>query len=569
MPDAPAPTRTGAPAGDGAPAVPPAGTAGDPDRVPWPVAAVAAAAVAVGLVLRFVAGSPLWLDEALSVDIAALPPADLLDALARDGHPPLYYLVLHAWMGLVGTDDAAVRSLSGALAVVALVPAWAVGRRLGGRRLGALAVAVLALSPFALRYATETRMYALVSLLVLVGWLLLDDVLSARPGGWRPVLLAAVSGALLLTHYWALFLLAVVGALVLARAWRAGAGPERRAALVAAASLALGGLAFLPWLPTFLEQAAHTGTPWGSPLRPTEVLGVTVQDLAGGGLRDAVAGAGVLSVLAVLGVAGRPLDDRRIEVDLRTRPPGRALGAVAVGTLLLGSLVGVATGATYASRYAAVVLPVVVVLVALGIATIRQVWAQAGVLALVCAFGLLGAADQLVGDRSQAGVAAAATREALAEVGGAGVVVYCPDQLAPAYDRALAGPPTLDDGGQAGSGTTAVRIVYPTFEVRGGDGPLPPGAERVDGPVLVDWYDYEARNAAATPSAFATDVLAVADGAAIALVWAPGYATLDGQCEELRDALAAARPGPQDLVRADTGQYVEAATVTWFPPVAP
>ena len=61
------------------------------------------------------------------------------------------------------------------------LPAGLAGRAPPRRpALGWVAVGVLALSPFALRYGTETRMYSLVMLLVLAGYLLLDDV--ARRG---------------------------------------------------------------------------------------------------------------------------------------------------------------------------------------------------------------------------------------------------------------------------------------------------------------------------------------------------------------------------------------------------
>ena len=59
---------------------------------------VAVGAVALGLVLRFVARTPLWLDEALSVNIAKLPLDQISEALRHDGHPPLYYFSLHLWM---------------------------------------------------------------------------------------------------------------------------------------------------------------------------------------------------------------------------------------------------------------------------------------------------------------------------------------------------------------------------------------------------------------------------------------------------------------------------------------
>ena len=57
-----------------------------------------AVAVVVAVVLRFVTTSDLWLDEALTVNIAKLPLGDLRAALLRDGAPPLYYVLLHGWM---------------------------------------------------------------------------------------------------------------------------------------------------------------------------------------------------------------------------------------------------------------------------------------------------------------------------------------------------------------------------------------------------------------------------------------------------------------------------------------
>src|SRR5688500_3310172 len=79
-----------------------------------------ALAVAVGLVARFVSTSPLWLDEALNVNIAALPLGEITEALRHDGHPPLFYWLLHGWMAVVGEGDVAARSLSGLLSVASL-----------------------------------------------------------------------------------------------------------------------------------------------------------------------------------------------------------------------------------------------------------------------------------------------------------------------------------------------------------------------------------------------------------------------------------------------------------------
>src|SRR5262249_44391928 len=137
---------------------------------PWPALLVGAVVLA-GVALRFITHSDLWLDEALSVNVARLPLSDLHAALRHDGAPPLYYALLHFWIRAFGTGDLATRSLSGVLSVATLPLAWLAGNRLGGRRVAAFALVAVATSPYAIRYGTEARMYALIMLLVFAGYL--------------------------------------------------------------------------------------------------------------------------------------------------------------------------------------------------------------------------------------------------------------------------------------------------------------------------------------------------------------------------------------------------------------
>ena len=239
---------------------------GPPTRV---VLAGVVAVLIVGVVLRFAAHTALWLDEAITIQIARLPLADIGGALRHDGHPPLYYFLLHGWMDLFGTGDVAVRALSGVLSLAALPLMWAAGRRLGGRTTATIALLLLASSPFAIRYATEARMYSLVTLLALGGYLAVVRALEA-PRPLRLGLVALISAALVLTHYWDLYLTASAVVVLAVIAWR---DPARRAAagrIIGA--IAVGWLAFLPWLSSFLDQARHTGTPWGRTLNPIEAI---------------------------------------------------------------------------------------------------------------------------------------------------------------------------------------------------------------------------------------------------------------------------------------------------------
>ena len=273
----------------------------------------------------------MWLDEALSVNIASLPLDEIGDALRRDGHPPLYYWLLHGWMEVFGDGDVAARSLSGIFSVLTLPLAWIAGRRLGGPSMGALALIVFALTPFCVRYATEARMYSLVMLLVLAGYLVLSDLLKA-PTWWRTAAVALISGALLWTHYWAIFLIAVAGALLLVRWWR---DPERRdGTLWALGALVAGGLSFLPWLPSLVDQAERTGTPWAPPARPTRVVAVTLHDLGGLGEVEAQLFGFVCLLLILLGLLGRlSADASTVVLDPRTTPLVRREALVAASTV--------------------------------------------------------------------------------------------------------------------------------------------------------------------------------------------------------------------------------------------
>src|SRR5256885_8101277 len=94
--------------------------------------AAVVAVVALGVVLRFLTTSHLWLDEALTVNIARLPLSRIPDALRHDGSPPLYYLLLHGWITVLGAGDVAVRALSATFAVATLPLMWLAGLRLGG-----------------------------------------------------------------------------------------------------------------------------------------------------------------------------------------------------------------------------------------------------------------------------------------------------------------------------------------------------------------------------------------------------------------------------------------------------
>ncbi len=488
------------------------------------------------VVLRFWTRSDLWLDEALTVNIARLPLHELPSYLRRDGAPPLYYVLLHFWMGWFGTSDVAVRSLSGVIGVVTVPLAWLAGKRLGGRKAGWAAMLLVATSPFATRYDTEARMYSLVVLLTVLGFLALDRALrQPRPGNLIAV--AAVAGLLLYSHYWSLYLIGVTLLWLAWEAWR-GRPDWRRGARAALVAGIVGCLTFLPWLPTFMFQSKHTGTPWATPANFAAMVNA-VSSFAGGSTSQGRALALMFFALAGLGLFGLATDRRHIEVDIRTRPLGRPLALVVLGTLGAAIAGGFLTNSAFDARYASVVFIPLILLVAIGLLTFRDRRVRSIILVLAVVAGLAGSVTNITTNRTQAGQVAAA----IARTGQAGdIVAYCPDQLGPAVDRLL--PPG--------------RYQQTTFP-------------RGTGPAFVNWVDYGAATAAGDPLTFAQHLEseASASGKQIFLVWAPGYQTFGVKCEGIVQTLQAdPNYRAQALVGANSVSFYQPMSVVRFTPVA-
>jgi 4-amino-4-deoxy-L-arabinose transferase-like glycosyltransferase len=202
----------------------------------------------------------LWLDEAFSLWMAALPLDRLFAELGRlDQHPPLYYALLHFW-AFLGRGEATARLLSALFSAAAIPVVFLLGRRLLGNSAGFVAALLLALSPFQVRFAQETRMYALFTFNAAAALLALAHLLTGdrRRRVWAAYV--AFSVLTLWTHNTAIFFFAAVNLFVIPAILLAGRRaarhgdldlPPLRAWLWAqAAAVAVWSL----WLPTWLDQ---------------------------------------------------------------------------------------------------------------------------------------------------------------------------------------------------------------------------------------------------------------------------------------------------------------------------
>jgi hypothetical protein len=297
----------------------------------------------------------------------------------------------------------------------------------------------------------------------------------------------------------------------------------------------LGGVFLLPWLPSMLYQSAHTGTPWAGAVRPTSMVMLTVQDFGGGYFGEAVLLGWGLVALFALGLFTTGLDEHRLMLDVRTVPQVRREAAVVGLTLVIASAASYLTRTTFATRYAAVILPLFLVVAAVGLSRLDLPIVRPVAVLVLIGLGLVGGLHNVVTDRTQAGDIAAAIRSGLRP---GDLVVMCPDQLGPSTHRLLP--------------SSVAQVTYPTF----------------GSPDRIDWRDYAERNAKADPKTFAAGVVdrANASGAhSIWLVASGSYQTLEGQCEALTNDLSARLGGATELVAEDGTNFFEHASLIRFP----
>jgi len=225
--------------------------------------------LAGGLRLAGLGHRGLSIDEGFSIALASLDPGRIVAGTAADQHPPLYYLLLHSWIDLVGHSLPATRALSALLGWLTVPLVYLVGRR-QAPAVGLLAAGLLAVSPAHIWYSQDTRMYALLVFLgTLSTWLAWRWWTDGRFRSWGGSLLyVIVTLAVLYTHSFGLFLVAAQNISGLALEWRRRAQSEGRRQqiggwLLMQLALALG---FLPWLPVMIDQMLHHRLDWIGPL---------------------------------------------------------------------------------------------------------------------------------------------------------------------------------------------------------------------------------------------------------------------------------------------------------------
>lgn len=210
-----------------------------------PVAALSVILI-VGTGLRFfrLGSQSLWIDEVAQVQTASAIDTEGFGCVAgRDNVAPLSHWLLWAWIKVAGKSELAIRAPAAVFGVLTILLLYFLGRALFSPAAGLFAGAILAVSPLALWYSQDGRMYShlifLSALIMLVFW---RAIQSRSHFAYWPIL-ALVTAVGLYTHQFTANLAVACGLFLV---FSVGLRNRRLWFWVASQAAAVG--LFLPWL---------------------------------------------------------------------------------------------------------------------------------------------------------------------------------------------------------------------------------------------------------------------------------------------------------------------------------
>lgn len=207
--------------------------------------------IAFALRIYDLSGESIWDVEATSIFIARHPWGEI--AFLPRIHPPLYFYLLHIWMGIVGDSEFALRMLSLLTSIPLVAFLYRLGTSLLSPRAGMWSMVLGIISPFLIFYAQEMRMYSLIMLLTaLAAYALWQSKKHSRLHYWIILAVALTLG--LYTHYSFFFFLLAANLWMIFMALRGPLVGNRKIWVlwIAAQGLALG--VFVLYLPVLISQ---------------------------------------------------------------------------------------------------------------------------------------------------------------------------------------------------------------------------------------------------------------------------------------------------------------------------
>jgi uncharacterized membrane protein len=195
----------------------------------------------------------LWYDEAYTAWLAGMPLVDMVRTTLADVHPPTWYAIEMVFVRVLGMSEWALRLPSAILGTLAVWLTYRLARNVDDGILPYVAAGLMAVNPLQVYYSQEARMYALLTVGVLLATL---GIVERR--NWMTALgtsIMLMSHNLTVIYVPALFAVSVYRNLFRTENY----GWMQRIALDAW-PFALGAVPWLAWIPNAITQATTGGS---------------------------------------------------------------------------------------------------------------------------------------------------------------------------------------------------------------------------------------------------------------------------------------------------------------------
>lgn len=223
--------------------------------------------ILAGLVLRLgpvLEQRDFWYDEAFTGILIKQPWGEMNQMIFDDVHPPLYYWLVKPWASVFDYTSFGIRAFSLLMGVITIWSVYWIGKKMFSERAGLLGALITTVSPFAIQYSQEARMYSLFGLLMI--WATWFFYRALKHNEWRDWMLWGIFGGLsFYTHYLALFFFIIFFVIAVFYEYIFYKKVFLKAVLVTKQFWAGTGVIFLffaSWLPYFTPQIMGGNLGW-------------------------------------------------------------------------------------------------------------------------------------------------------------------------------------------------------------------------------------------------------------------------------------------------------------------
>ena len=110
----------------------------------------------------------LWLDEAISANVAKMPIWEIIPKFSViDFHPPLFYLFLNLWVKVFGSGVVAMRLSSVLFSLITVWLIYKIGILWKDKKTGLWAAVLTGINPLLIYYSQELRMYSMMTMFLM------------------------------------------------------------------------------------------------------------------------------------------------------------------------------------------------------------------------------------------------------------------------------------------------------------------------------------------------------------------------------------------------------------------